>query len=137
MLTMRLCVVALTVAAIGCANRSSTPSTRQPSAATGNTDVITAQALADPSVASGDALEAVRRLRPRFLMARGAVSVRSTAAGTVHVSIDGGPLMNVDYLKRIRANEISEMRYLTAPVAAQRFGISAGSGGVILVKSKS
>ena len=80
-----------------------------------------------------DALEAVRRLRPRFLMSRGTVSIRDRTAGSVHASIDWGPLMTVDYLKRIRVSEISEIRYLNSRDAAQRFGTSSETGGVIVV----
>ena len=99
-------------------------------------DVITAEELADPTVSSGDALEAVRRLRPGFLMSRGATSIKNTSAGSVHVSIDGGSLGTLDNLSRLRPNQIAEIRYLSAADAAQRFGSLAGSGGVILVKSK-
>ena len=99
-------------------------------------DVITADELADPTVSMGDALEAVRHLRPGFLMTRGASSIRNTTAGTVHVSVDGGSLITVDNLSRLRPNQIAEIRYLSAADAAQRFGASAGSGGVSLVKSK-
>jgi hypothetical protein len=97
--------------------------------------VITAEELADPSVAAGDALEAVRRLRPRFLMTRGG-SATSSTAGNVHISVDGGPLLTLDNLSRFRPSQIAELRYLNASDAAQRFGTNAGSGGVILVKTR-
>jgi hypothetical protein len=98
-------------------------------------DIITAEELADPVVNLGDALEAVRRLRPSFLVTRGSASFRA-GPGTVHLSIDGGSLLPVENLSRLRPNGISEIRYLSAPDAAQRFGTSAGSGGVILVKTR-
>lgn len=137
MFTKRLCASVLMVAAMACASGSS--SANEPNTATTsgrNADVITAEELADPSVASGDALEAVQRLRPRFLMTRGAMSVRNVTAGSVHVSIDGGPLLTVDNLSRLRPNQIAEIRYLNASDAAQRFGTNAASGAVILVKSR-
>jgi hypothetical protein len=133
----RLYASALLVAAMACAGGSS--SANEPNAtgtATHNADVITAEELADPSVASGDALEAVRRLRPRFLMTRGGASVKNSTAGSVHVSIDGGPLLTVDNLSRLRPSQIAEIRYLNASDAAQRFGTNAASGSVILVKSR-
>ena len=99
-------------------------------------EVITAAELADPSVAAGDALEAVRRLRPSFLLSRGVSSIKNTTAGSVHVSIDGAPLLTVDNLSRLRPAQILEIRYLSATDAAQRFGVSAGSGAVILVRSR-
>jgi hypothetical protein len=127
----------LLVAAMACASGSSAATEGGTGAgAARNADVISAAELADPSVANGDALEAVQRLRPRFLMTRGAMSVKNTTAGSTHVSIDGGPLLAVDALSRLRPSQLLEIRYLGASDAAQRFGTTAGSGGVILVKSK-
>jgi hypothetical protein len=138
MFNKRLCTLALlVVAAMACASGSS--STGDPNSSTAssrNSDVITAEELADPAVASGDAYEAVQRLRPRFLMTRGAVSARNASAGSVHISVDGGPLLTVDNLSRLRPSQIAEIRYLNSSDAAQRFGTNAGSGGVIMVKSK-
>jgi hypothetical protein len=127
----------LLVAAMACASGSSAAT--EGGTATGaarNADVISAAELADPAIASGDALEAVQRLRPRFLMTRGAMSVKNTTAGSTHVSIDGGPLLAVDALSRLRPSQLFEIRYLNASDAAQRFGTTAGSGGVIMVRSK-
>jgi len=98
--------------------------------------VISASELAGLSVSSGDALEAVRRLRPRFLATRGAGSVRIAGAGTVHISIDGGPLLSLNVLSRMRPAELSEIRHLSASEAAQRFGTASGSGAVLLVKTR-
>ncbi|MEO8333903.1 MAG: hypothetical protein ABI664_02960 [bacterium] len=126
----------LLVAAMACASGGAAG---DPGTAVGpgrNADVITAAELADPAIASGDAYEAVQRLRPRFLMTRGTMSVKNTTAGTTHVSVDGGPLIGVEQLSRLRPSQIAEIRYLSASDAAQRFGTNAGSGGVILVKSK-
>ena len=137
MITKRICATALLVAALACAGGSSSASdTNVPTTTNRNADFITAEELADPSVSSGTALEAVQRLRPRFLMTRGAVSGRNTSAGSVHVSVDGGPLLTVDNLSRLRPAQIAEIRYLNSSDAAQRFGTSAASGGVILVKSR-
>jgi hypothetical protein len=133
-----ICAALLLIAVAACASKqqstdpaaTTTPSTsvsREP-------DLITAQELASPSVSSLDALEAVRRLRPRFLAVR-RVGTSSTG-GQVQVSIDGSALETVNNLSRIRAVEIAEIRYLDALTAAQRFGIASGSGGVILVKRK-
>jgi hypothetical protein len=69
-------------------------------------------------------------------MTRGGSSVKNTTAGNVHVSIDGGPLLTVDNLSRLRPNQIAEIRYLSASDAAQRFGTNAASGGVIVVTSR-
>ena len=98
--------------------------------------MITATELASANVSSGNALDAVRRLRPRFLATRGSGSIRAADAGTVHVSLDGGPLQAVSFLSRMRPGEIAEIRYLSASQAAQQFGTNSGTGGVMLVKSR-
>ena len=132
----QLCTSMLLAAVWACAGSPSTANDGNGPATARNADVITAEELADPSVANGDALEAVKRLRPRFLMTRGASSVKNTTAGNVHVSVDNGPLLTVENLSCLRSNQIAEIRYLNASDAAQRFGSNAAGGGVIVVKSK-
>ncbi len=128
---------ALTIVTLGVVMAcSGNPAPSADSSATRRPDVITAEELADPSVAAGDALEAVRRLRPSFLVTRGVSSIKNTSAGSVHISIDGAPLLTVDNLARLRPAQIAEIRYLNSSDAAQRFGTSAGTGGVILVRSR-
>src|SRR4051812_13900188 len=71
-----LCVVS------ACASTASSTSETGPAR---NPDVITADELALPEIAGGDALQAVQRLRPRFLISRGMTSASNPAAGAVHV----------------------------------------------------
>jgi hypothetical protein len=130
----RIFTTVLIVAAMACSSNPSPGSgSERP---TSNADVITAAELADPTVQSGDALQAVQRLRPRFLMSRGMASAKNTSAGSVHLSVDGGSLLTVDNLSRYSPSAIVEIRYISSIDAAQRWGTAAGSGGVILVKSK-
>ena len=137
MLTTRLWPAVLLISASACTRQSSpTSAPASVGTATRASDLLTREELSHPSVIAGDALEAVRRLRPRFLASRGATSIRVAGAGSVHVSLDGGPLLSVNVLSRMRPGEIAEIRYLNATEAAQRFGTAAGSGGVMLVKSR-
>jgi hypothetical protein len=141
MLTHRLLMASLLVGAAACASGSATPSSSSPaatpsSAAKTNPDVITAEELADPSVSDGDAMLAVRRLRPRFLATRGTTSVQNRSAGSVHVSVNGGALQALSQLSQMRVSEIFEIRYLSPSDAAQHFGTASGGGGVISVKTK-
>jgi hypothetical protein len=134
---MRIGVAALLVTTVACGKRTPPPpgptidviESRQ-------SDRISRAELDDPSISGSDALQVVQRLRPRFLTKRGKVSWSAPNAGAVHVSIDDGPLLTVDNLSRMRANQIAEIRYLDAGKAAVRFGTKAGTGGVILVKSR-
>ncbi|MBL0171174.1 MAG: hypothetical protein IPP90_10660 [Gemmatimonadaceae bacterium] len=133
---IRTGAVVLVLGAAGCAHRPSTSDSGAATASTRDGDVITAQELSDPSVGASNALDAVRRLRPRFLASRGRQSIMMADAGTVHISVNGGPLLVVNDLSRMRPGEIFEIRYLNSSDAAQRFGTSSGSGPVLLVKTK-
>lgn len=128
---------ALLATAVACASGSGSATQGSTAVPPRNPDVITAAELADPMVATGSTYDAIRRLRPKFLMTRGGTSIQNPTAGqVVHCSVDGGPLQTLDLLNRIRPNEISEIRYLSSTDAGQRFGVSAGGAGVILVKTK-
>ena len=137
MIATRICAALLIALVVGCSKPVTSPSVRPLGVVEShNADVITADELASPNVNSGDALEAVRRLRPRFLATRGSGSIKATDAGSVHVSLDGGPLQGVSFLSRLRPGEIAEIRYLSSSEAAQRFGTSAGTGAVMLIKTR-
>ena len=134
-MSKRLCASLLFVTATACAGGSSSANEPNAPAATRSADVITAEELRDPMIVGGDALEAVRRLRPRFLASRYALSVSNPDAGATHVSVDGGALVSLDNLSHLRPNQISQIRYLNANDASQRFGTASFSGPVILVTS--
>jgi hypothetical protein len=130
----------LLLAALACApsQQASQQGSQQPSPAVERRDpnVISAKELADPAVSSGDALSAIRHLRPNFLIVRPSGSIQSPNAGSVHVSIDGGTLLTTDELKELRVADLKEIRYLNPTDAAKRFGTLSGTGGVILVQTR-
>ena len=136
MTATKICVTAFLLFVVACAGQKPAVARVAVTEASRGSDVITSIELASANVSSGDALEAVRRLRPRFLTSRGSGSIRAADAGSVHVSLDGGPLQGVSFLSRMRPGEIAEIRYLSASQAAQQFGTSAGTGGVMLIKSR-
>lgn len=136
MLASRLCAVAVLLSVAACAGNNSSAARATGNEAARSSDIITAAELSNPTVVAGNALEAVRRLRPRFLTTRGSGSIRTSDAGSVHVSLDGGPLQALSFLSRMRPAEIAEIRYLSASQAAQQFGTASGTGGVMLVKTK-
>ena len=136
MLSRRILMATALAAMVACtSNPAPSPVAGAPSA-TRHEDVITAQELSAPGVASSNLLEAVQRLRPNFLVTRGAISIRNKNAGKVHVSYDGGPLYEVSTMTSYMPSTIAEVRHLTASDATQKFGIAANAGGVIIVKSK-
>lgn len=141
MWTRRTATSALAMVLAACAT-SSTPSSEPAPTSTAsrstirNQTVITTSELSDPTLAGVNALDAVRRLRPSFLLTRGVVSGQNPRAGNVQVSVDGGSLAAVTTLSSMRVEEIAEIRYLNATDAAQQFGTSSASGPVILVKRR-
>ena len=97
-------------------------------------DVITAQELADVRVASGSVLEAVRKLRPRFLN-QGSPEYKATDNGLM-ASINGAAPTSISDLSRMSATEVTEVRYLSIADAGFRFGLAGNNGPVLLVTLK-
>jgi len=94
-------------------------------------DVITEQELADPALAGSSTLEAVQRLRPRFLNQRGA-GLKGKDEGP-RVSVNGAAFVAVNELAHIGIAEVSEIRYLSIADAGLRFGLDGTMGPVLLV----
>ena len=121
-------------ASAGPAGSATAPARRDP-------DVITREELADPSLTSLNAYDAIRTLRPRFLSTRGVQNFGSASptddqeSGQPHASIDGVGVVALDDLKLVSARTVIEIRYLNAPAAMQRFGASAHAGPVIVVRT--
>ena len=132
------------LAAAACSSAPSPSTGAEPSATasgdrvTRNADIISSEELADPVVASQDALTAIRQLRPSYFRTRGPVTLRSTgnpdsAPGQVQMSQDFGPLHPLSELSGIGTRTLVEVRYLNANEAQARFGINANGGPVIVV----
>ena len=97
-------------------------------------DVITEQELADVSLVDKSALEAIQRLRPRFLDSRSSsVNMGPTA---IKISVDGANPQDASELAHINVAEVAEIRYLSAGDANLRFGMAGTGGPVILVTRK-
>jgi hypothetical protein len=118
---------ALVLACASSGTSGSAPQGRAPK----NSDVITREELADPSLAGDTVLEVVRRLRPRFVNDRGG-SIGGVNEG-VQISINGGTLMALGELGRLGVSEVTEIRYLSTADAGLRFGLRGSMGPVLLV----
>jgi hypothetical protein len=100
--------------------------------------VISNEELQDPILRSMDTERAIRYLRPTFFRTTGTQSFSNDAAGSVQVSLDFGPLGSVRQLASFPALALAtlyEIRYLDANDAANRFGINANGGPVIVLVS--
>ncbi len=74
-----------------------------------------------------NALQAIERLRPRWLRRRG--SRQPT------VVLAGAPGQNLDVLRTVRALDVREMRFMSAADATTRYG-TGYDGGAIVVEMK-
>jgi len=101
-----------------------------PTRSRANPNVISAEDLAKVDVS--DALQAIQRLRPQFLQTRGATSFQNPSELVVYV--DGSRLGNVSTLRDIPANEVKEIRYLSATEATQRYGTGHASGAIVVTR---
>jgi hypothetical protein len=127
----------LLVLAASCAKSPSSTATSAPSPSASrearNPDVISRSELQDPTIASTDAMTAIRQLRPAFFRTRGPQSFSNAKAGQTQISQDFGPLQPVDNLKGIDTRGLVEVRFLNAVEAQNRFGINANGGPVIVL----
>lgn len=119
---------------MACASSGSGGGSGSPSTA-GSPDVISQQELENSSLVGASVIDAVRRLRPRFLVGRSPGTVG--LSGELLASTDGHTLVEVSELGRIKVEQVSEIRYLSLPDAAQRFGTRGTMGPVLMVTLKS
>ena len=128
--------IALILLTASCAQSStSTETAARPVA---DKDVISNQELQDPVIVGMDALRAIRYLRPTFFRGTGPQSFSNPSAGLVQFSMDYGPvqpLSNLAAMAPLSLQMVYEIRYLDPNNAANRFGINANGGPVIVVVS--
>jgi hypothetical protein len=83
-------------------------------------DVISRQEL-DATAGLTSAMDAIQRLRPRFLRNSGTRSMRSLESGPV-VRLDNEMAGGLEVLRTVPLGEIGEIRYYSAVDATARFG---------------
>jgi hypothetical protein len=119
----------------GCATNPGSESTSASSTTRlSNSDIITREELANPLLAGNTVLEAVRRLRPRFVNERG--GGLQGASEVVMASYNGSELVPLAELSRMAVTEVTEIRYLNTAAAALRFGLAGSNGPVLLLTMK-
>jgi hypothetical protein len=136
----------LVVLASGCAPASGATETGSTARRSTSSSVITAEEIAGVEVST--AFDIVQKLRPQFLRGRGSTSTRSgapegtgtagapaTTATQVRVYVDGALAGDVEALRRIAANSVRDIRYLSAADATTRYG-TGHPVGVIEVRTR-
>jgi hypothetical protein len=120
-------------AILGCASATSTPGTPPPRA---NPKIITASEIALAHADANTAYDAIARLRPNWLASHGAMSSDAGLSPFATVWVDGQLLGDTSTLRGIPAFQIEDIRYYDITEAGGRFGLRAGTGGAIEIRSK-
>lgn len=81
------------------------------------------------------AYEAIRQLRPSWLMSRGPTNFQGEGGDYPRVSLDGVPLGEIDSLHGISVRDIREMRLLGPADATTRYG-TGYPAGIIEIRTK-
>lgn len=96
-------------------------------------NVVTGEAIMETRVAT--AFEALERLRPEFLRARGPFSMRSPGAGLPVVYVDNVRAGDINQLRSIPASSVSLIEFISAADATTRWG-TGHAGGALLVHTR-
>ena len=118
-------ILLLTLVLTGCASGGSPGGQRR------NPDVLTNEDLRQTDLQSSTAFQAIQRMRPQWLRARG---VRSLSGGSIFpkVLVDETQYREIDDLRRMSVAAIAEIRFIGPADATTRFG-TGYTAGVILV----
>jgi hypothetical protein len=107
-----------------------------PTSAPRRAEVLTAEEITNTKAEEVTAYEAVSRLRPNWLAPHGVTSFSTQGTAYATVYVDDQKYGDLNTLKNFKAFQVAEMRYYDFTQAGARFGVAAGNGGVIDVKSK-
>jgi hypothetical protein len=99
-------------------------------------EVLTAEEITNNKAEEVTAYDALSRLRPNWLAAHGVTSFSKQGTAYAIVYMDDQKYGDLNMLKNFKAFQVAEIRYYDFTQAGARFGVAAGNGGVIEVKSK-
>lgn len=131
-MSARLVYLLAAAALVGCASTGANPSVSRQSAA-----VLTAEEISTAHADATTAYDAIARLRPNWLSAKGVTSGYYNAdTQYAMVFLDGQPFGNLSSLRNIAGYNIGSAHYYDVTQAGAKFGIRGGSSGVIEITSK-
>ena len=130
-------VLAVAMLLPGCSGHHADPAVAGPDSAPylDSRFIITRVELADSRVVGGTVFDAIRILRPIFLLDASGLSQGSGSA--TEASINGGRPRPLRELDGISASEAVEIRYLSVGEGQKRFGVRSRMGPIILVSLRS
>ena len=96
-------------------------------------NILTFDEMAAARADVATAYDAIARLRPNWLAAHGLTSTLGGGGGTEFaiVFLDGQQYGDLSSLRSIQAYHVGEFRYYNITEAGAKFGLRAGSSGVI------
>jgi hypothetical protein len=100
-------------------------------------DVIRADEVTERAADASNAYEIIQKLRPQMLVGRGTASPNDNTGETSHpkVYVDNVLFGDLGSLRTIVANQVLEVRFISASDATTRWG-TGHMGGVILITTK-
>ena len=123
-----LLIVLLALASAGCASPGASGGNASESASPG---AVTGEELRQ--VSARDTYEALKQLRPIWLLPRGRSSLVYYLAGIPVVYLSGVPYGAVSSLRGIEVNDVRQVDFMNAIDAGFRYG-TGHSGGIIFVE---
>lgn len=97
-------------------------------------DLLTRDEILSSTAREGDLLQAIRSLRPNFLMLAPSVHSRgSTASSPLAVYIGNVRQAGVEALRTISAMSVAEVRYLDPTASQNAFGPMASGGALVII----
>lgn len=132
-----LYLVALT-GVLGCMSATNPPKdvSVAPTASTRKTNFLTFDEIVAAHAEDGNLYVAINRLRPNWMVAHGVAGQGSAGLEYPSVYVDGQQYGDLESLKNLNAFHIGDVTYYDVTQAGARFGIRAGTGGVIDVRTK-
>ncbi|MEO8909150.1 MAG: hypothetical protein ABI408_02845 [Gemmatimonadaceae bacterium] len=99
-------------------------------------DYLTDDEITSTNADASTAYDALARLRPNWFAAHGVTSFSANGKAFAMVYLDGQKYGDLNMLRNVEAFQVANARYYDVTQAGARFGIAAGSGGVIEIKTK-
>lgn len=106
---------------------SSSPGT----APRGSRDVITRAQMVE--VNASTVYDGVQKLNPSWLSSRGPVSVTDMTPTVATVYMSGSEVGDIEFLRRLRPDDVDEVRYYEAGEASARFGMGHPRGVIEVI----
>lgn len=120
-------------ASLGCAPASGTSATSS-AAIPRQANLLTTEEIFGAHADAVTTYDAIARLRPHWLSSHGPTSFMTPGTEYARVFLDGQQYGDLQSLRNIPASEVMEIRYYNSTEAGGRFGLRAGTGGVIEVR---